>query len=133
MFAHVVVQPSSPTITPGASSFGAQVRFYDQTGLRYAPSAAGNLTVTQVVNQDGTIQAPWMQAGNLVVTYNGSNGEYDVTLSNLSGQVLGDRLWVTLQQRLENGTLVNFGFGIEVRNVPPQTVANPQFGDPDFR
>ena len=128
-----MAQPGSPTLTPGATGFSAQVRFYDQTGLRYAPSAAGNLVVTQVVNQTGAIQAPWMQAANLLVTYNGSNGEYDLSWSNLSGQVLGDRLWVTLQHRLENGTTVNFGFGVEVRNVPPQTVANPQFGDPDFR
>jgi len=133
VFGHVVVQPASPTYAPGAGFYSLKVRFFDQGGAAYAPSSAANLRVVGAVNQDGVLYAPWTTAGNLTVTYNAAAGEYDVGLANLTGAVLGDRVYLTLQHQLENGTTAQFGFAVEVRNVPGQEVANPQYGDPDFR
>jgi len=133
VFAHVVVQPAAPTIGPAATSYSLKVRFYDQAGTAYAPSSASNLVVAAAVNQSGVAYTPWTAPANRTVTYNAANQEYDVSLANLSGQVLGDRVYVTLQHVLEDGATAAFSFAVEVANVPPQQVGNPQYGDPDFR
>jgi hypothetical protein len=133
VFAHVVVQPAAPTIGPAATSYSLKVRFYDQAGTAYAPSSASNLVVASAVNQSGVAYSPWTAPANRTVTYNAANQEYDVSLANLSGQVLGDRVYVTLQHVLEDGATAAFSFAVEVANVPPQQVGNPQYGDPDFR
>jgi hypothetical protein len=133
VFRHAVVQPSSPTIAPAATSYDVKVRFFDQAGAGYAPSAAANLTVVSAVNQDGTDYAPWTNPANLTVTFDPGAQEYNLSLNNLSGAILGDRLYVTLRHLLEDGYVAEVSFGVEVRNVPPQAVFNPQYADPDFR
>jgi len=133
VFGHAVVQPSSPTIAPAATSYDVTVRFFDQAGAPYSPSAASNLTVVSAVNQDGVDYAPWTNPANWTVTFEPAAQEYSVSLANLSGAILGDRLYVTLRHLLEDGYVAEVSFGIEVRNVPPQAVFNPQYADPDFR
>jgi len=132
LFQHVVLQPAAPTIGPAAGTFSAGVRFYDQDGVRYAPSSTGNLQVVSAVNQNGITYTPWTNAGNVTVTYDAPSGTYNVSWAGLTGSVLGDRLYVTLRHQLESGYVVDFGFGIEVRNVPSQTATNPRYAAPDF-
>ncbi|MFQ5508020.1 MAG: Calx-beta domain-containing protein [Leptospirillia bacterium] len=135
LFKHLVVQPGSATVGPTDTTYNIQVKFFDMNGLLYSPSAASNLVVVSATNQNGVPQPAWTDPAptNRTVTYEPSTESYSITLSNIFGQTLGDRIYLTLQHQLEDGRVVLAGFGVEVRNVPGVQIFNPQYTDPDFQ
>ncbi|MDH5527574.1 MAG: hypothetical protein OEY97_09740 [Nitrospirota bacterium] len=135
-FKHVEVQPSAPVIADTDTTYTFKVKFLDTQQQAFAP-VASSLNVISATNQTGGALAVWSLPANLNAVYDGVAGEYNVTLSALSGHTLGDRIYVTLRDQVTtvdglHTRWVSFGLALEVSSVVPAPVHNAQYVDPEI-